>query len=423
MIILFAFLIIGHILFLMLTTKRIDLFDIRFMIDVVLLFMWVIAPLLNPYLDNVIRSEIEFGLVTFIGIISLYIGLHIFSGKRKYKNNNYYKIEVINYKNFHFIIFLLVYLVLLYNHVYPQILHHGIGYFVEGRISSYALMLNQEKRGALSSAVISFIQPILLLWLGILISQRKLAKSILLYFILLGGIISIAVTRAQIIITLLIPIFILYQTSKYKKTIFTLLFAIITIYLLYILNIWRHMGFEGLRHGLDLSIYNIINALAVEFNPLRGYYILWKSLDTIPFEYGLTYFYLLVTFIPRIFWSDKPLVSHEARWTSYIFGEHFVSGGEDVGVWTFTVWGEGLTQFGVAGVIINMFLYGFVARLFSEKFSMNPHFSVIWYYYSILTAIYLRSSLSSLLWLYITLLPAYLYYQHIKKSSVIIKTC
>ncbi|MEM2058672.1 MAG: hypothetical protein QXO76_10540, partial [Thermoproteota archaeon] len=109
--------------------------------------------------------------------------------------------------------------------------------------------------------------------------------------------------------------------------------------------------------------------------------------------------------VPRALWPDKPLVSHEARWTTYFFGQHFATGTEESGVWTFTVWGEGLTQFGIPGVFLNLFLYGYIVNWASNRFGKTPQFSIVWFYYSIFAATYLRSSFSSLAWDFITLLP------------------
>jgi oligosaccharide repeat unit polymerase len=218
--------------------------------------------------------------------------------------------------------------------------------------------------------------------------------------IILAGIVVISTTRLQIIITLLIPIFCYYRARSQSVSILaTILSVAIFITLLHVLNIWRSAGIENI-YSVDFSLRRTLEMLPTNFSPIRGYEMLWElyTNDQLPYEYGLSYLYVPLTAVPRALWHNKPLVAHENRWTTYFFGQQFAMAPEGWGVWTFTVWGEGLTQFGIWGVFLNLFLYGLLVSWARSRFSQNPHFSIVWFYYSIFAATYLRSSFSALAW-------------------------
>jgi len=430
MIALFACLIIGHQLILLLVRRRFDPFDVLTLIDVVLFTMWVYAPLVDDSLRFSLDNDLAFSFTTLMGIGFLYAGLHFPVGNRTANTGVWLKPPTLILRKRWLILTLILFCGATLLVVYQQAQLSGVGiwgYLTGERLSIYRRFLNEQYEGSIANAVISFARPILLLWLTIALEKRKWKQAVFLYMIILASIIMISTTRLQVIITLLIPLFYYYYRVRSHRSaiLAAILAAVVFLILIYALNIWRSQGLEGLR-SIDLSLRTVLYALPINFNPMRGYEMLWRlhSVNQLPYEYGLSYLYVPLTAIPRAIWHDKPLVSHEARWTTYLFGQHFAMALEGWGVWTFTVWGEGLTQFGILGVFLNLFLYGLFVNWVRHKFSQNPHFSIVWFYYSIFAATYLRSSFSALVWTFLTLVPArYLYFRCIQHWRPLVAGC
>jgi hypothetical protein len=94
---------------------------------------------------------------------------------------------------------------------------------------------------------------------------------------------------------------------------------------------------------------------------VRGYELLWQRYRSgnLPIEHVYAFVTVPITAVPRLVWPSKPVLAYENRWTYNLFGEiSSTSAEEGVGVWTFTVWGEGLTQFGLIGIPLVLFAYG-----------------------------------------------------------------
>jgi oligosaccharide repeat unit polymerase len=415
-IILFAYLIIGHQLALFLARRRFNPFDVFTLIDIVLLTMWVYVPLVNESLYFRFESDFSFFITTFLGIVFLYIGLHLPIRKTVKDTQLLFSIDSslrVKWLIVSLILFCGATIIFMYQQLYFS--RVSIWEYLKGeRLSIYMVLLNEQNRGSIPDAIISFTRPILLVWLAISLERRQWLLAVFLYLIIFIGIVAISVTRLQIIITLLIPLFYYNYIFRYRISIpSAILTAIIFIILIYVLNIWRTQGFEKLI-DVDVGLIPALEELSVNFKPLEGYEILWQLYinNRLQYEYGLTYLYIFLTAVPRILWLDKPLVSHEARWTTYLFGQHFAMVSEGTGVWTFTVWGEGLTQFGILGVFLNLFLFGLLVRWMYNKFNYNPHFKLMWFYYSIISAIYLRSSFSALAWIFLPLVFTRYVYLH-----------
>ncbi|HET8886991.1 MAG TPA: O-antigen polymerase [Salinimicrobium sp.] len=107
---------------------------------------------------------------------------------------------------------------------------------------------------------------------------------------------------------------------------------------------------QRMAHGLSgLNTSGTFNVLHQKIN--HGF---------LEYEYGYQFFLNIVTLVPRVIWEDKPNVSFSSRMTEDIYGKI------DVGNWvrTYTVWGEGYTQFGFLGIL----LYSFILAYGLKKF-------------------------------------------------------
>lgn len=414
MIALFACLFIGHQLVLLWTRRRFDPFDVKVLIDVVLMAMWVFAPLVDSSLRIRLENDLLFAFTTFLGVLFLYAGLHLPTGKRQPVSLWLSEAPVIRTRWLWLALFFFVAATLLLTN--QRIQRSGAGvleYLTGDRLSDYGRFLNEENEGSALNVLITFMQPVVLLWLAILLERRRWGKAVFLYLTLLIGILLIATVRLPIIITLFMPLFYYYRSRNRPVPIWAALGgAVIFLLLMFLLNTWRGQGLDSVR-SIELSLNSVLGSTVSNFNPLRGYEMLWQLAagHQLSYEYGLTYLYVPLTVVPRALWENKPLVSFEPRWTTHLFGQHFAMTSEGWGVWTFTVWGEGLVQFGVLGVFLNLFLYGGLIAWIDNRISHNLRFSLVWFYYSILAATYLRSSFSALAWTSLaTFLPTILVY-------------
>jgi oligosaccharide repeat unit polymerase len=400
MILVFACVIIGHQLVLLLLNRRFDPFDVRVLIDVVLLTMWVYAPLAGNIIHLRLEDDLGFGLTTLLGILALYIGLHLPGWRRTQSPQWLSCASVSRMRWLRLASFVFVLAALL---AARQKIDSGGGlwaYLTGERISAYRVFLNEENEGSTVARIISFTQPVVLVWLALTVEKRRWRLAVFLYLIFLAETVLVSVGRLPIIITLLIPIFYYYRRGKMFGRVPVLIgVSVIVIALLFVLNIWRTRGMDSLMSA-DVSLSSIVDSVGANFSPLTGYEKLWQldAFGSLPYEYGLSYVYVPLTAIPRALWESKPLVSFEPRWTTYFFGQHFATSSEGTGVWTFTAWGEGLAQFGVVGVFLNLFLFGSLVAWAESWFGKDSRFSFVWFYYSVLAATYLRSSVSALAW-------------------------
>ncbi len=401
----FSVLILGHQLLLLSARRRFDPFDVKVLIDLVLLTMWVYAPLTNSGLRFRLENDTAFAATTFLGIIFLYIGLHLPLWKRKNSMPRLLsEVRILRMEWFWlaFFVFLVTTLVFLYQKTQFNLVNI-VDLVTGARLSALATALNESNEGSILDRLLSFTQPILLLWLAITFSQSRWIQSMLIYFVLVLSIVLVATTRLPVILTLLLPVvYFVRNRTKSLSIPAAVGFGIVFVLLMYALNIVRTQGLDKLL-TLDFSWQQAWDSITVNFSPMRGYEILWELERTahVSYEYGLSYVYVLVTAVPRALWPGKPLTSMEARWTTELFGQHFAMTDEGWGVWTFTPWGEGLVQFGILGVFLNLFLYGLLVAWADNKFGRSILFSLVWFYFSVLAATYLRSSFSALAWTFL----------------------
>lgn len=90
--------------------------------------------------------------------------------------------------------------------------------------------------------------------------------------------------------------------------------------------------------------------------------------DVVPYQYGGTYSYLTIAWIPRVFWPEKPIANASNNFFAVAYD---VSTEESIKTSSFgaTLMGEGYMNFGIAGVIVLMALLGLVTALLEDLFA------------------------------------------------------
>jgi hypothetical protein len=88
----------------------------------------------------------------------------------------------------------------------------------------------------------------------------------------------------------------------------------------------------------------------------------------VPYQNGTTYKYFAVSFIPRMFWPEKPLANYTNNFYAIEYG---ISTEEGITTSSFgiTLLGEGYANFGAAGSLLTMVFLGFVLAAFEHVFA------------------------------------------------------
>jgi hypothetical protein len=87
----------------------------------------------------------------------------------------------------------------------------------------------------------------------------------------------------------------------------------------------------------------------------------------VPYQYGATYSYLTIAWIPRAIWPEKPIANYANNFYAVEYG---ISTEEGVKTSSFgaTLMGEGFINFGVAGVALVMIVLGLAISLMERVF-------------------------------------------------------
>lgn len=386
-------LVLAHQLFVFyFSGKKIDIFSIYTFIDAILLAMFFLGTNMDPHLKQLINYDFSFFCHVLTGFLGLYLGLHILPYYRKSKNRNFPTPQLQGRLTFFKLavpVFLFCLPIAII--VREELARTGLSlaeYFTGGRLEDYLDTLSEGKSSpAFWYIIVSATRPVLLFLICYLWDSNRRMAGWIIYFITLAGILLIFKTRLELVITLLVPIaYYHYRIRKLKVKMMLLLVPVAFIGLI-ALDYWRNMGIKNFSSD-QVTVDAIAQSFSRDINAVRGFEKIWqwKREDILEFEYGMNYVYILMTPIPRSMWENKPFTAFEPRWTAKLF-ENF-----EGGVWIFTAWGEGLAQFGLIGIFINLMLYGIVIK-FALIMFRKPHNSsiLVWFYYSVLAATFLRA--------------------------------
>lgn len=97
-------------------------------------------------------------------------------------------------------------------------------------------------------------------------------------------------------------------------------------------------------------------------------YVINATPQSIPYWKGETYSYLLVSFIPRLFWPDKPTAPQGNE-----FGQRYglLAPFDDITTFNLPWLPEFYANFGIVGVLLGMSIVGLLFRFIVEKFRNN----------------------------------------------------
>lgn len=122
----------------------------------------------------------------------------------------------------------------------------------------------------------------------------------------------------------------------------------------------RAMVFWGVR---DLTLENLLAPLETDMSTYRAFYsMVVRYPHATPFLFGRTFAYTLVLFVPRALWAGKPdnpvrdMIEHSLNARARVSGTAVANVGELY------------ANFGVVGIIVGMYLFGWILSLMKRRF-------------------------------------------------------
>lgn len=389
-----AVLIVLHQAWLYQRQKVFDPLSVYVMLDAAVMLILVIGTLTSPFARELAATDLGFAALLPIGQIALYVGLHTVGPKLKQASKPWSAPSL-----FWLYLSAAIYLLIAFFIAFSFMRLADISlmdWLFDSRIAAYSLARGSGV-GSILNNVFTAAQVGVLILLAVALNQKRFGVALVVYGILIFGMFLIFTTRLQLLIIMVLPIVYFHY---YVRRIGVLSFAGIAVAFLGIaafLNLWRGGGLD-LATG-ELSTENVVELSSISkgsylIEPVGELYVRLRD-GRLEYEYGANYGYALLTVVPRALWKDKPLTAFENRMTVRLFGSQLNEAGAAT-VWTFSAWGEGLAQFDLPGVALNLFLYGVVVALAFRYCSRRPQLFFVWTYYAILSAAYLRAGFQAL---------------------------
>ncbi|MCL6535479.1 MAG: hypothetical protein K6U77_05350 [Armatimonadetes bacterium] len=246
-----------------------------------------------------------------------------------------------------------------------------------------------EGLGALPVIIVYIITVMVLIHLYRLLQMHHYAVAFGFYVVLTVSYLLIASTRIPVLLCLSAPLaYYHYTIRRINRLLLVALLvgAPVAITLL-----------QGLRSNA-LFAWTVSDRLVAEIIVMKSFHTLWQRYvdGSVHLEWGANYYYYSpLTFVPKALWAEKPQTSFETRWTMNLFGSLLDEDGQ-ISVHTFTPWGEGLVQFGWLGGVVNLFLYGLILSYAIRFLGNRPHACMVYYFYAVLAATFVRTSVQAL---------------------------
>lgn len=257
-------------------------------------------------------------------------------------------------------------------------------YAMRGGIIKYVYMLQEMGIGNLYLYLMSWVRiAFILLWAGFLFRRNVKASWVAIAF--LFALISAFTTgfRSSIIFFFLMILMVWHYAHGKKVK----LVGIVIILCLVLLSLTELQYFRF--HGTVTTSPSLSILELPTFEDFAN--IVDKVPDTYDYLFGRLYLQqITLAWIPRIIWPNKPVLSVNVFYTNIAQDPDFR------GVSTITMLGDLYWNFGIAGIVMGMFLFGIFMRVvyaYREHYHENP--TVMAFYALTLTIAinYLRSNL------------------------------
>jgi len=388
--------VIAHQAWLQARGWRFNALSPYFLIDFLIFALIGVGSLVEPLPHRSLTEELLFSIFVLSGLAGYYLGLHFPYAAFHKRWLAPLKAQLPLPQIFRQLgvqtLLLLVAIVAVVSLLLVQRMS-ALGLSVADMLSLSVLQIHAqvatEGLGALPVIVIYIFTVMVLIHLYRLLQTRRYAAAFGFYVVLTASYLLIASTRIPVLLCLSVPIaYYHYAVRRINKLLLVALLvgAPVAITLL-----------QGLRSNA-LFAWTVSDRLVAEIVVMKSFHTLWQRYvdGAVNLEWGANYYYYSpLTFVPKALWAEKPQTSFETRWTLTLFGSLLDEDGQ-ISVHTFTPWGEGLVQLGWLGGAVNLFLYGLIVNYAIGFFRNRPHACMVYYFYAVLAATFVRTSVQAL---------------------------
>lgn len=226
--------------------------------------------------------------------------------------------------------------------------------------SSSYWFLNQGTRVLMSSSLLLVIYDKKHRWL------TKIAYLLSFMLVLSSG------QRNQLMVVVLAPvIFYCFSRDKRPKIRHILVFILAFVVVLGYVGMWR----KSFRTGGALEVEDInsvFTAFMVNIEVFFPYYTLLATVPTsFPHQWGMSYLYTFIQFIPRALWPNKP-VSAVTNVTIAMYGETWAAAGP-----AYPNFAEMYLDFGVIGMLIGMGIFARICQNMYRNVDEHNKLSIV----------------------------------------------
>lgn len=269
--------------------------------------------------------------------------------------------------------------------------------FMIGQSRSDILMSQQSSLVQTGTGLKIFLRTLEYLYfifLGICLMNSKSHRihiSLFNFYILINLILIAfsSLFRSPIFSYILFAIFVngmVYKSGKIFSSKFVIL-ALMFPFGMSFLAFFRD-GSNFIDRGLFINLLHGVSGFATvaEIGELIKYY------SSNSFEFGYQFAINIITFVPRFLWADKPMTSFSFRLSEEIYGP---IGLGQAWVHTFTILGEGYSQFGVAGMPMAAIIAAAIVTISFHIISRDPRLQVLGVFYFISMIMSFRGDLNA----------------------------
>jgi oligosaccharide repeat unit polymerase len=207
-------------------------------------------------------------------------------------------------------------------------------------------------------------------WLYLLERRRPWNIRFLVFLLFAFGLSALGGNRAStfsVVVAGVVAYHRLYRRISLSK--FILLFVFGSMFLVCTSIVVREYLVSGHFSTVDISLLSWLFAwysgTSGEFSQFQSLAILADNIpDKMPYEYGSTYFYLLIAPIPSALWPAKATFDTSAGLFAKTFWyDYWLSSGTTIPP---SLMGEMFLNFGAIGIVLGMFIFGLVYKTFSR---------------------------------------------------------
>lgn len=278
-------------------------------------------------------------------------------------------------------------------------------------IFTYFKSVSTDREVELSMSAFNFLSlchnSLISSYLVLFFKEKKNGAMIYILGVIIALMLLVSGNRYRLLIFLLAPLVIYFLNKHKRPSMRLILVAVIGMFLVTSMVGITRTAFKVGSAVENVSFDSLIEAFSYNIDVFSAFY---RIVDFMPkhlgFRLGISYVEIILQFIPRAIWPDKPFTTMTTVMNA-AYGK-FASSGP-----SYTLFGEHYVEFGIVGIIIALFIIGkvfkslWVRTIKEDNILYNVEYAVIFIY--ILQLVTRGSTKSKLFELLFFCLPFFLF--------------